>query len=60
MKFLQWALAIIQSQRNFLSWPHGVRYGQKFGRANTEYIVYNYYNVYKTYSIKQFGKNIIK
>ena len=43
---------------------HGVRHGQKFGRANTEYIVYNNYNtvVYKTYSysIKQFGKNIIK
>ena len=23
---------------------HGVRHGQKFGRANTEYIVYNNYN----------------
>ena len=32
---------------------HGVRHGQKSGRANTEYIVY------KNYIIKQVGKNII-
>ena len=38
---------------------HGVRHGQKSGRANTEYIVYKNYNiVYKKYSIKQVGKNI--
>ena len=43
----------------FLS--HGVRHGQKSGRANTEYIVYKKLQiVYKNYSIKQVGKNIIK
>ena len=27
-----------------IRWSHGVRHRQKFGRANTEYIVYNNYN----------------
>ena len=39
---------------------HGVRHGRKSGRANTEYIVYKNTIVYKDYSIKQVGKNIIK
>ena len=35
--------AFFVSTANY-SLQHGVRHGQKFGRANTEYIVYNNYN----------------
>ena len=33
-----------ESQIHTHTQMHGVRHGQKFGRANTEYIVYNNYN----------------
>ena len=38
---------------------HGVRHGQKSGRANTEYIVNKNYIVYKNYSINKLEKILL-
>ena len=37
-------IGILGSSFNYHYSNHGVRHGQKFGRANTEYIVYNNYD----------------
>ena len=45
--FTLWDATRLQTKWSwFARWrlKHGVRHGQKFGRANTEYIVYNNYN----------------